>query len=50
MAKHKPGDVIVRGFHKPKGSTKITKKDLSDLRKDEHGKKYKNPPKIKRVK
>ncbi len=29
---------------------KITKKDMADLRKDESGKKYKNPPKIKRIK
>ena len=27
----------------------ITKKDMSDLRKDEHGKAYKNEPKVKRT-
>ena len=38
--------IKIKGFVKHSDKAEITKKDISDLRKDESGKKYKNKPKI----
>jgi len=42
--------IIIKGIGVKSKKKNITEKDVAALRKDESGKKYKNPPKIKKIK